>query len=149
MPKFTLNTIFSMVANDVQLTVKNIMIQNGIKSNSDIVNSVELKGNNKNLLLYTNSYLKFIQSGRKKFSSKIPISYLIGFIKKNNITPNNGMSINNLAFIIQTAIFKNGILGKGDITGKIENVTPEIISKRIEQLFDVEVLNNEINLILK
>jgi len=55
---------------------------------------------------------KWVILGRKKGSgkgSRVPIEALVKWIRKNNITPKDGISINQLAWAIQTSIYKNGI----------------------------------------
>ena len=57
-------------------------------------------------------YAKYVISGRRAGAKKVPISALIKWIKQKGLTPRAGQSINQLAFAIQTAIFKRGIKGR-------------------------------------
>lgn len=55
---------------------------------------------------------KWVILGRRKGSgkgSRVPIQALVKWIRKKKITPTGGMSINSLAWAIQTSIYKNGI----------------------------------------
>lgn len=87
---------------------------------------------NSALQLYAEEYAVYLDSGRKKFAKKVPISALVEFIKNRNLrlrdrttgrysrkrvtlkgrngAPNT--SVNQLAFMIQNAIFKNGLRGR-------------------------------------
>lgn len=118
--------------------VKSSWIGTGIDKNSDLIKSVQLQySNSDGIIIYANSYAENIQKGRKKFSKKIPINFLIEFIKKNNRSAKN---VNNIAYAIQNSIYKNGIVGKNIINGiekpllnSIEPVIDKNILKIIEQ----------------
>jgi len=118
--------------------VKSSWIGTGIDKNSDLIKSVQLQySNSDGIIIYANSYAENIQKGRKKFSKKIPINFLIEFVKKNNRSAKN---VNNIAYAIQNSIYKNGISGKNIINGiekpllnSIEPVIDKNILKIIEQ----------------
>ena len=81
------------------------------------------------LELYALDYLQYLESGRKKFAKRVPLSAILKFIKDRNLVLRDkttgrftrsrvklkgrngapGMSVNRLAFMIQNAIYKNGI----------------------------------------
>jgi len=118
----------------------------GIDKNSDLIKSLKVEYNNlSGLLIYSNSYAENIQKGRKKHSKKIPISFLIEFIKKQGITPKGGKNINSLAYAIQNEIYKNGIKGK-NIIKAIEKpaqktLTPIIEEKILKQI--IQTINGK------
>lgn len=84
------------------------------------------------LTLYAKEYAVWLDSGRKPFTKKVPITAIIKFIKDRGLrlrdrttgrfagkritlkSRNGGADIqtNQLAFMIQNAIYKNGIRGR-------------------------------------
>jgi hypothetical protein len=84
------------------------------------------------LTLYAKDYAQWLDSGRKPFTKKVPIRAIIQFIKNRGLKlrdrqtgrfagkritlkgRNGGADIqtNQLAFMIQNAIYKNGIRGR-------------------------------------
>jgi len=75
--------------------------------------------------IWLEDYGIYVIKGRKKFARKVPIMPLIEWIKKKgiqgrNTTSGRFISVNSLAYAIQTSIFKNGILGRDFITPAIE-----------------------------
>jgi hypothetical protein len=73
------------------------------------------------LALYAADYAQYVDSGRKKFAKKVPISALLLFIKQRGIGQARGrngrygkrtISANQLAFMIQNSIYKKGIAGR-------------------------------------
>lgn len=81
------------------------------------------------LTLYALDYLQWVDSGRKKFAKKVPLSAILQFIKDRNLQPRNAKgryvspgrikikakgdtpekSLNKLAFLIQRSIYLHGI----------------------------------------
>ena len=84
---------------------------------------------NASLTLYALDYLQWVDSGRKPFAKKVPLSAIIQFIKDRGLRYRDkasgkfarsrvrlkgrdgtaGQSVNKLAFLIQNAVYKNGI----------------------------------------
>lgn len=84
---------------------------------------------NSALTLYALDYLQWVDSGRKKFAKRVPLSALVKFIKDRKLTLRDKktgrfsrsrvrmksrdggepVTVNRLAFMIQNAIFRNGI----------------------------------------
>lgn len=84
---------------------------------------LELKGPDK---------YKWVQLGRKKGSgkgSRVPIQVLIKWIKKKNIKPNGGQSINSLAWAIQTSIYQTGIKNAVEPRPFVERAYNNLASK--------------------
>jgi len=87
---------------------------------------------NSALQLYAEEYAVYLDSGRKRFAKKVPITAILEFIKNRNLRLRDRktgryarktvtlkgrdgaepMTVNQLAFIIQNAIYKNGIRGR-------------------------------------
>lgn len=81
------------------------------------------------LTLYALDYLQWVDSGRKKFAKRVPLSAILKFIKDRNLILRDkqtgrfsrsrvklkgrdgapGVSVNRLAFMIQNAIYRHGI----------------------------------------
>ncbi len=81
------------------------------------------------LELYALEYLEVLDRGRPKFTKKVPLDALLTWIRKKKLglpgrnakgqyqarrsrTTGQRISANQLAFIIQNAIYKNGIRGR-------------------------------------
>jgi hypothetical protein len=90
---------------------------------------VAATGGSNSLTLYALDYLKWVDSGRKPFAKKVPLAAILQFIKDRNLKLRDkttgrfarrrvqlkarenrpAQSVNQLAFMIQNAIYKNGI----------------------------------------
>lgn len=144
MPKLDTNKIFKLFQRDIKASITTVLAQYNILPNSDLAKSVELLNNDKGWGLYINSYIKFIQSGRRRFAKKIPIKFILEFIRKRKITSSEGLTKNQLAFVLQNSIYQNGIKGKRGIMEKIEKVTLDIIIENVVKYIDVQVENQQI-----
>ena len=110
--------------------VQQSWISAGIDSKSDLIKSIKLNYSNSNgIIIYANSYAENIQKGRKKFAKKIPISFLIEFVKKNN---KSNKDVNKIAYAIQNSIYKEGIRGK-NIINALENPLNKVIEPEINK----------------
>jgi hypothetical protein len=76
---------------------------------------------NSSLELYALDYLEYLDRGRPRFVKKVPLDALIAWLRKRTIGQNrqrNGrygkrtVKLNQLAFIIQNSIYRNGIRGR-------------------------------------
>jgi hypothetical protein len=84
----------------------------------------------------------YISTGRKPGGRKIPIRYLLDFIKKNNLkgrvkSGQKAMSDTQLAFAIQTTIWKRGVRGKNfwdTMVKMFEDMSEQRISTDVENL---------------
>lgn len=84
---------------------------------------LELKGPDK---------YKWVQLGRRKGSGKgtrVPIQALVEWIKKKNIKPRDGKSINSLAWAIQMSIYKEGIKNAVEPRPFVERAYKNLASK--------------------
>lgn len=128
--------IFSNLGKDfkkkLEAVVARVLIENGVKQNSDIIKSIEFTEENSrdSMYMYVNDYYQHISKGRKPRAKKIPIHALITWIKKNNITPRGRTSVNQLAFLIQRSIYLNGLKGKNFIN---------IVEKSVTDIVEIEV----------
>ena len=133
-------TIFEELSKDIESIIKLIWIKNGLNPNYDVLETKKPVIKNNRLEIYSADYIKIINSGRKKFTKKVPISALILWMKQKNITPRGSLGINNLAYVIQNSIYNNGIKGKNfieksvdQISGAIKPILSDLILKEINK----------------
>ena len=141
MEKLTVKKVFDLLKEEVKLLTQKILLENGLHDNDNIFKQVKVKTSKDGLEIYLNEYIKFIESGRGKYKKKVPISALLRFIRKRKIVV-AGINRNRLAYMIQAAIFKNGIKGKPKIQDEIGFITADFITNRILTDFEIEVDNN-------
>lgn len=75
---------------------------------------------NSELQVYAEFYAVYLDSGRKAFTKKVPLSALIQFIKNRRLRwkhkkTGRFLSLNSMAFLIQNAIYRKGIRGRNFI----------------------------------
>lgn len=90
------------------MTLKN----SGVKEKSNLAKSVQYITNKDGVQMLVASYYPYVSGGRKANIKRVPISYLIDWIKRYGIKPRSGQTINQLAYAIQTSIYKRGIRAK-------------------------------------
>ena len=137
----TLKQVMTELKSEIKILTQKILVESGLHDNDNIVKQVNVKPKRDTLEIYLNSYIQFIQTGRGKFKRKVPIAALIRFIKKRNI-PLNGMKISRVAYMIQNAIFRNGIVGKPYIEDKITDVVGDYIVDYIIDTFNLDIEEN-------
>jgi len=137
----TLKQVMTDIKNEIKILTQKILLENGLHENDKIVKQVVIKPTKDTLEVYLNSYIKFIQTGRGKFKTRVPIASLIRFIKKRQI-PLGGEKISRVAYAIQTAIFKNGIKGKPGIEDEIVDNVGDYITDYIIRTFDIDIEEN-------
>jgi len=112
----------------------------GTPRSTDLSKSVQFVNTENGIALEANYYFQYDSSGRRRGVRKIPITALIDFIKDRGIVPKGGQTINQLAFAIQTAIYKNGISPKNYLDKIIDataDVTEEMVADElIEDIAD-------------
>jgi hypothetical protein len=103
------------------------MAQTGVKSSSDLSKSVKYVLTKDGIKLLVAEYYPWVSEGhvvkRRAGLRKVPIDALIEWIKKNGIVPRNSktgrfQTINQMAFAVQTAIYKRGIKGGKKTKGR-------------------------------
>lgn len=116
------------------------LTRSGIKSGSNLAKSSTFVETENGLALEANYYFTYRSEGRKRGVKKVPIRALIDYIKRYGIVPRAGQSINQLAFAIQTAIYKRGIQPLGYLERIMEasaDVTEEVVADElIEDIAD-------------
>ena len=97
---------------DLQDITVATIVQSGVKQQSNLAKSIKYVQIKEGLNMESNFYYPFVSAGRKSGIRKVPIKALIEYIKHYNLRPRNGQTINQLAFAIQTHIYKSGIKAK-------------------------------------
>jgi len=99
---------------------------------SDLVNSIDWEYNNDQFMLLANDYFIWVSTGRRPGARKVPVEELIKWIRKKNIRPQFGYTVNSLAFALQNSIYKAGIKAK-NLVDPITEVTTDIIAEYIAE----------------
>lgn len=86
--------------------------KSGVKEKSNLSKSVQYITNKNGIQMLVASYYPYVSGGRKANIRRVPIAFLIDWIKRYGIKPRSGQTINQLAFAIQTSIYKRGIRAK-------------------------------------
>lgn len=86
--------------------------KSGVKENSNLAKSIQYVTNKDGVQMLAASYYPYVSAGRKANIKRVPIADLIQWIKQYNIRPRPGQTINQLAYAIQTSIYKRGIKAK-------------------------------------
>jgi hypothetical protein len=85
-----------------------------------------------------NHYATYVITGRRAGAKKVPISALIGWIKSKRIQGRDSkgrfISVQSLAYAIQTAIARQGIKPRDFLTPAIERWTDEALDRLAEAL---------------
>ena len=88
--------------------------------------------------LVANDYMKYVERGKKPRARKVPIEPLIKWIKKKQIKPRDGQTINSLAYAIQNGIYKSGIKAK-QMFDPIINYSLDVLSEYISESLSISV----------
>ena len=138
-----LRPLLQELLTDIETAVRTAMVSKDPSlAGSDLVESVEVRvDSDKSLSVWVNDYYDFVNSGRRRGAGKIPITALINWIKEKNVGTGK-LTVNQLAFAIQTSIFKAGIQGKffdvavDETVDEIINIT---LDKDVLDLLTVEL----------
>jgi hypothetical protein len=106
--------------------------------NSDLIKSIEWEYRDNSFILLANDYFRWVNSGRRPFARKVPVEFLINWIKKKGLQPRGGITINSMAYAIQNGIYKNGIKAR-NFTEPIIEFSLETISEYILADFTVQI----------
>lgn len=143
--RLSIKSVLDEICVDIKKAIQAIYIKDAdVLPNSDLVKSVEVTNKRNVINVFANDYVKYIESGRKKFTKKVPIAAILVFMRKRKISPTKGITKNQLAYIIQNAIYTNGIKGKKGLNKKVEKVTGQIMLTSLRKYFKVSVKNNEL-----
>lgn len=143
--------ILKILGKILEEELKQLMIQRGkLLKNGGLVESIEYKVTEDNgLKLIAEEYFEYYINGRKPGARKVPIYALLKWIKRykskiGQFRDKKGryISDNSMAFAIQTAIFKNGILRKTYIDTFFtlnEKLVNDIIVEEISKFLEKKV----------
>lgn len=151
---FELEQLGELLVNDMS----NYLIESGKLSTGNLVKSLKHKIEDSaagiELNIYGTDYAKWVDRGRKKGGKKVPISALLKWVEQKGIATGD-KKLRQIAFAIQTNIWKNGIkptpfiqvaLNKRELSilDKVGNMRINYISNEIDKLitkywFDKEI----------
>lgn len=117
---------------------KQIMLMYSSLNNSDLVKSLEWQYKDNLFILLAFDYFKYVDTGRKPRARKVPIQALIKWMQKKGIRPTGKQTFTQVAFAIQTAIFKAGIRPK-PYTQLIIGSTIEYLSEELAVNLSVQI----------
>ena len=117
-------------SDDLEAAVRVVLVKNDVEKNADLVKSIEFKEQNGVFVMLANDYYTYVSTGRKPRARKVPIMDLVQWIKDKRIRPRAGQTINQLAFAIQTSIYKSGIKGKTYLT-EVEDVVADVSEVKV------------------
>jgi len=126
-----------------KLTIR-YMTQNGIEKGSNLTKSVEYDLEDSGIQLVANNYWYYASQGRRARTSKVPIKALIDYIKRYNIRPRGSQTINQLAFAIQTSIYRQGINPKNyaqKVIDGVADLTQETLLNELSEDIANEIIN--------
>ena len=130
-----LSNLGSDFVKELQAVVQNIL-KNSFRKDTDLAESVSFEYGRDQILMYVNDYYEDISNGRRPNARKIPLYPIIQWIKKNDIVSPK-YSTNQLAFVIQNSIYKNGIRGKNFmdlVEGSVLDVAEVRLADNLEQV---------------
>jgi len=130
-----LNNTLEAFEKDLAIAIKKLLIKKKVDEDSNLVKSVSVEFDEQKDIfnIIANDYFYYVSEGRKPKARKVPIADLIDWIKRKNI-PTRGNTINQTAFAIQQAIYKNGIKGKKYVDTTIDITTDMVNDYTIDQL---------------
>ena len=135
------------VLKEMTAAVKIVMARKGIEKRSNLMKSTEVVWKNNAFVMIANDYFEYASGGRRPSARKVPIADLLSWIKQYRIVPRGGQTINQLAYAIQTSIYKSGIKKKNyadpveetltDISAEATaEIMSEVIAERIAESID-------------
>jgi hypothetical protein len=101
----TLYNTMTELSQQLYVAVKALLMSKGIKPTSDVVKSIEVRATDKTIQLLAEQYLEYLSTGRKPGAKRIPIRYLLDFIKQNKLQGRK-QTLQAVTFAIATAISK-------------------------------------------
>lgn len=143
-----LNKMLTDLLKELRKITLMTITKSGVEANSDLAKSVKWVVAGQGLQMQVASYYPYVSQGRKARIRKVPIQDLLAWIKQYGIRPRPNQTLNQLAFAIQTSIYKRGIraknyvdkveIGVADfVTLQLVDSLAEIIADDLVQAFEV------------
>jgi hypothetical protein len=126
--------------NEIITATKQIMLIYKLQ-NSDLVDSIEWTYKDNQFVLLANDYFQYVDSGRRPRARKVPVEFLLKWMKKKGITPAYGQTYNSVAFAIQNAIYKAGIKSR-PYTQLIIGATIDILSEALAENLSIQIADS-------
>jgi hypothetical protein len=136
--------LYDLMTDLQEITVATI-VQSGVKPQSKLAKSIGYVQTKDGVNMVSNYYYPFVSAGRRSGIKKVPISALIEYIKEYNIPTKNGQTINQLAFAIQTHIFKAGIKAK-NFDDKVATAAGDIASVAVADDLAIIIANELVDM---
>jgi hypothetical protein len=130
-------SVSQQIINEIIASTKQIMIQYKL-GNTALINSIEWQYKENIFMMIANDYFQWVNSGRRPRARKVPVEALIKWLKKKNIVPSKGQTINSLAFAIQNSIYKVGIRARM-FTDPIIGITLDTLEMYIADQLSVQI----------
>jgi hypothetical protein len=123
---------------ELEGVVAQVLANHGVNANSELVKSLEFTDNNRTdaLFMIANDYYQSVSTGRRPRVRKIPIYALITWVKRNNL--GSGQSVNQIAYRMQNAIYRNGIRGKNFLE-KVEGSVLDLVEIRVADTLEEDI----------
>jgi hypothetical protein len=139
---FIFEEIFPLLREQIISEVQIIMQQADVPSQSKLINSIDVEFESNAIRIIANDYYEYLSRGRRPLARKVPIQALLRWIRDYNIRPRGNMSTNQLAFAIQTSIYKNGIRGRKYVD-KVNRAIQDLVAEELEVQL-AEVITNDL-----
>ena len=120
----------------------------GTPRSSDLSKSTKFINTENGIALEANYYFQYDDSGRRRGVRKVPITALIQYIKDRGIVPRGGQTINQLAFAIQTSIYRNGI-GPKNYFDRIEKTTTDVTEEVVADKLIIDIADEVVDVMLQ
>ena len=105
--------------------------------NSDLYKSIEWDYKDDQFVLLANDYFQNVALGRPAHARLVPAEDLIKWMKKKGIAPRHG-TYNSVAYLIQQAIYRNGIKAR-PFVNPIEDISTDLISEDLATTLSEEI----------
>jgi hypothetical protein len=138
--------LFVTFAQQVVDLQKNFLVSNGKIASGDLVNSIsyEYKEGRRGFSIdfLADEYYNFVDQGRRAGARFPPPRPIAEWIKEKRIRPRDGISVEQLTYLISRAISKNGISPTPFIEASQNAIFKFSENQSLLDAFEEDVLNN-------
>ncbi len=125
MVKDEIQVMLNDLLSDLSKVTIATIVQSGVDKNSNLAKSIKYVTIKEGINMEAAYYYPYVSGGRRVGIKKVPINALIEYCKRYGIQPRAGQTLNQLAFAIQTSIYKAGIKAK-NFDDKVANAAGEL-----------------------